>query len=297
VSTLRTSDAPARRERSPTNGDAPPWRGAGPPEPIGPVPAILRHPLLALLIVVACTAAGVAAGLERTPQYTAEARLSVGNIDVQSQALPGYVSAVQSLAGSYSRAIDSPEVVDPVAEELGLGRAEVARHISASPVPESSVIRVTAIGTDEQDTTELANAAAASLREYVRDLDSGPDSSEGLLREYRRAKLEAERTGRIRDNREEEAGLGGSSEALREAQADFSAADLRARSLAAQYQQSLEQSPPANFIKSLTDASSAADDRISALQLRALTGFVAGLVLAAAIVTALANRRRRRGSW
>jgi capsular polysaccharide biosynthesis protein len=264
------------------------------PEPVGPAPALLRHPLLALFIVLVCTGAGVAAGLERPPSYNAEARMAVGNIDVESQALPGYVSAVQSLAGSYSRAIDSKQVVGPVAEELGLPESEVARRISASPVPSSAVIRIDATGSDEESTVRLANAAADGLRDYVRGLDSGKSSSNGILRDYRRASEDAEQAKQKRERAREAAGANSTSKKVQEAEADYSAAQLKVRSLANQYQQSLQQRPPANFTQDLTDATTAASDQRSQLQLRAFTGFVAGLVLATAIVTALANRRRRR---
>jgi hypothetical protein len=275
-----------------------PPRETAPPRrhPVGPWPALLRHPLLALFIVAVCTAAGVAAGMERTPVYRTEARMAVGNIDVESQALPGYVSAVESLAGSYSRAVDSNTVVEPVARELGMSRSEVARRVSASPVPASAVIRVSATGADEESTVRLANATADSLRAYVAGLDSGSNSSRSILREYRKASLEAEEARETREQQREAAG--GSpetSERVQEAEAEYSAASLRVRSLANQYQQTLQQRPPANFVRKLTDASVASNDRMQQIQLRGFTGFVAGLVLAAAVVTALANRRRRGG--
>ncbi len=275
--------------------ESPPQR---PRQPVGPWPAFLRHPLLALFIVAVCTGAGVASGLERTPVYSAEARLAVGNIDVESQALPGYVSAVESLAGSYSRAADSDKVVGPVARELGMEPTEVARRVAASPVPGSAVIRVSAKGDDEASTVRLANATAQSLRGYVQGLDSGGSSARSILREYRQASVEAEQAKETRERRREaDAGSGGdgTSARVQEAEAEYSAASLRVRSLANQYQQTLQQRPPANFVQGLTDAAAAGSDRMQQIQLRGFTGFVAGLVLAAAVVTSLANRRRRSG--
>jgi uncharacterized protein involved in exopolysaccharide biosynthesis len=281
--------APARRDAPPPEPvHVPPRRVRG--EPVGPLQALLRHPFVALVVVLACTGAGVASGLQRTASYASHARLNVGGIDVQSQALPGYVSAVQSLAASYSRAIDSNVVVGRVADRLRLPPAVVEARLAASPVPGSSVIQVDAKGPSEADARRLADAASSALIGYVRGLSGGASSGRGLLRAYRDAELRVSEARRTRQRLSEPGA--GSSPRRRAADADYSAAQLEARTLATQYQSSLENQPSRNFISVLTDAGTATSDRASQLKLRAFTGLLAGLILAAGLTTILANRRR-----
>jgi Capsular polysaccharide biosynthesis protein len=86
--------------------------------------------------------AAIALGTTRAPNYTAETRLTVGRLDVSSQAVPGVVAANQSLAATYSRLVTAEGVVDPVAVRLGLSSGSVARALRASPIPESPIIRL-----------------------------------------------------------------------------------------------------------------------------------------------------------
>lgn len=291
-------DVPARAGAPPPEPDQVPSRPP-PGEPIGPIGALLRHPWLALLVVLACTGAGVAAGLQRTPSYSTQAQLNLGGTDVQSQALPGYVSAVQSLAGSYSRAIDSAAVVEPVAERVGLEPGVVRARISASPIPDSSVIQVGAVAPSEREAVRLANGASDSLIAYVRDLGGAPSSGRSLLRDYRDAELEVSTGERKRERLSRRYDNSPSAElaaSLRDTEADLAADRLRARTLAKQYQTGLETQPSKNFIRVLTPAGAATSDRLSQLKLLGFSGLVAGLVLAAALTMAVANRRRlRRG--
>jgi uncharacterized protein involved in exopolysaccharide biosynthesis len=267
---------------------APPLREPRRPrDPVGPLQALLRHPWLALVIVLACTGAGVASGLQRTPDYSSQARLNVGGIDVDSQALPGYVSAVESLAGSYSRAIDSDAVVRDAARRARLPVASVRRRVTASPVPGSSVIQVDAQAPDAREAQRLADASAAALIAYVRDLGGSDASARTLLRDYREAELRAERAESEREDATTDADR-------RAAEADYAAARLEARTLGTQYQNAVRNRPAGDFIRVLADAGTAADDRRSQLKLRALTGLIAGLVLAAGLTTLIANRHRLR---
>src|SRR5689334_12701293 len=67
--------------------------------------------LLIALGAIGAAAAYLVAGEERKPVYTAEARLAVGRIDVSTQSIPGFATASQLLADSYSRAIVATNVI------------------------------------------------------------------------------------------------------------------------------------------------------------------------------------------
>jgi hypothetical protein len=264
---------------------------------VGPFAAIARHPFLFVLLVLLCTAGGVYVGIKREPMYTAEARLNVGNVDVNSEALPGYVVATQSLAASYSRGIDSQEVVRPVAMALHRSQVDVADHIEASPIPESSVIRVEATALDRDGAVRLVNAASQSLARYVRGLNPAAETTDRLLAQYREAEIAAARAGERRRGLARRYASNPTPDrrvALREATATLNTAKLQVQALAARYQSAQQDRPVNDFVQRLTTATTATSDRNSALTIRAFTGAVAGILLGAALVTALSNRRRRR---
>jgi capsular polysaccharide biosynthesis protein len=265
--------------------------------PVGPWAAVLRHPFLFALVFLLCAGAGVYLGLSREPIYTAETRLNVGNIDVTNQALPGYVSATQSLAGSYSRAIDSQGVITPLARRLDQPPDAVAAHVRASPIPSSSIIRVEATAASAAAAITLVNAASSSLQRYVQGLEASAETGAQSLARYRDAQIsvsKAERTVRRLTKRYVAAPSASLRSQLQGAKADLSTAQLRVQALAARYQSEQQQAPVENFVRSLGAAATASSDRTAALELRAFSGAIAGLLLGAAIVLALTNRRRVR---
>jgi capsular polysaccharide biosynthesis protein len=262
--------------------------------PVGPLTAMLQRPMLVIAIVAVCAGAGVALGLLRAPTYSAESRLGVGGTDIDSQALPGYVAATQSLAGSYARAIDSDAVLVSLSRATGEPAAVLAGRVSASPVAESSVIRVASTSTGPADAVRLANAAAGALVRYVQGLGTSSAESRKVLDDLRAASLRVERLDRARRYLRARSASTSSAAIQRRLQdnaADASAAEAEVKALGARYQNAQQTMPKNDFINLLSSARAAASDRRSALELRAFTGTVAGLLLAAALATALANRR------
>jgi len=275
-----------------------PVHGDGAPRPpVGPASAIARHPIVFLLVFVLCAGAGVALGVARQPIYTAEARLNVGTTDVVNNALPAYVVATQTLAGNYSRAIGSPQVVAPTARALRRSPDSVARHVSATPVPNSSVIRIQATGPDSRAAADLANASARSLVRYVGSLDADRAANDGMLKQYRTAVVEQTRAEQRRTSlrrRYEANPTGRLRSELRDATARYRTAKLQVDALGSQYQNSQQTQRTTNVVQPLSFATIGGSDFRDALALRALTGAVVGLVLGAALVTLIANRRRHR---
>ena len=89
----------------------PPRTGADQMPRIGITDAVRREWPLAIAPVVALVLLALFVGIARSPVYTSEARLTVGQIDLrQPGALQGFVTATQSLASSYSRAITAEAV-------------------------------------------------------------------------------------------------------------------------------------------------------------------------------------------
>ena len=263
--------------------------------------AARRHWFLVALITLAFTGAGVAAALLRQPEYTAESRLVVGRIDVTAPgALGSFTVATQAIASQYSRSIDAEGVTRRVAPKVALTPNEVAARVSATPIPESPVVKVFAQGSDAVAAVRLANLASDALVAFTTQLNrSNPDTSR-LLGQYRSATrnevVERARLSRLRrrfaarPTADRRARMQASEVRLRVAQ-------LRSDTLRQAYDDSTQSQAATSLVQVLERASSAGSDRARYLQFLGFIGFVAGLAVALAVATVRANRvvRRRLG--
>ena len=122
--------------------------------------ALKRSWQVVLACVVICVAIAIAVALVRGPDYKAQSQLFVGSFDVRSVAIPGFVTASVQLADAYSRLANSDAVVIPAARQTGLTRAQARARLSASNVPGSPVVRITAEGSSSR----AAIASITSVR-------------------------------------------------------------------------------------------------------------------------------------
>src|SRR4029079_16305345 len=107
--------------------------------------SLRRYWWLVCLIGLIGAGLGVAyAQLQRDPVYTADAELSVGRVDVATQAIPGFVAASRTLADTYSRAISAKAVIDQISRKTGLSKSDVLDRVTATPVPNTATMRVIA---------------------------------------------------------------------------------------------------------------------------------------------------------
>ena len=130
--------------------------------------------------VLLCLVAGLAAALSlvrSTPEtYRASTKLII-NIPAAREvyeALAGVELSAQLLA-SYAQVATSHSAASAVVEKLDLEEspAAVQGRISAEPVPETLLMRISAVDTDPRRAKRLADAAAAVFVEQVRDLEEG----------------------------------------------------------------------------------------------------------------------------
>jgi capsular polysaccharide biosynthesis protein len=119
------------------------------------------------------------------PVYTAEARLVVGDQTLGAFAVPGYTVATQDLAASYARLVDS----DAVASQVSKVRAGSSNTVtvSASPIPESPVVRVEAQSASRTLAVDAANAAGQALISSVATLGNTDSTLSVLQRDYNQA--------------------------------------------------------------------------------------------------------------
>lgn len=274
----------------------PRWDGGLRYERIGVLEAIWWRKWTVMLAVLLFVAAAVAWGLTRNPVYTSSARLSVQVSATSPVTLPGSITAAESLASTYSRQIDARKVTRLIAKRIGDGGRGYAGKVSAAPVPNSSVMNVSATTDSERTAVELANAAAAAMQRYVQQLRRPQLGSEGLLEQYEN--LTARFQNVLSQTRELEERTEGSPTPREQAVLE----QLRTQEQTLTVQRSALQTAYTNAqrfytapLETLRPATMATSDRMSKLQLFIVLGILAGLATGAAFATMRANRIA--GSW
>lgn len=267
---------------------------------VSPSAAVIARPLLVILPVVTFLVPALLLALTQPPTYTAEARLLVGGFDVRAQAVPGFVEAARTLASTYSRLVETPTIAEPVAEALDLPRSEVDGHISASSVPESSIIRVEGSAADSDRAVELAAAASEALLNYSGSTRQSASAAEELLAQFEEASqvfttADAERA-RIAAAVEASASP---SAALRQqlalAESRAAAARLRADTLAQRYAELEQGGPASGGIDLVAPAVATGNDRSATIQLAIAAAVGLGLVVGVALATMVVNREVSQG--
>jgi len=276
----------------------PPRTGADQMPRIGITDAVRREWPLAIAPVVALVLLALFVGIARSPVYTSEARLTVGQIDLrQPGALQGFVTATQSLASSYSRAITAEAVNRSVAARLGISPEEVAARVSATPIPESSVFRVAGTGDSPADAELLADTASTQLIAYVNGLNAPDPSPQELLKAYEDASLTYNDRAAVAERaRERFYGSESASDADSFARADaaLGAAKLRRDSLQSRYRLTQQSQTSIAAPRVLSPASGATSDRLSTLQLLLFIALASGAAAGLALALFSGNRQLRR---
>lgn len=265
---------------------------AAPPH-VGIAEAMRRYWLVVALCVLLLAGLGVAYGLHRAPTYTATAENVVQVLTPSAAQLPGAVSAAQDLASSQARLIDSDGVAGPLARRLDTTVDYVTEHVSATPVPSSTVIRIEADGASEADAVLLANAAARGFASYVNEQTRTDAEGEDVLARYRAATNAYQRELAAQQGIERAGDAASPTDRLRVDTA-VDAAQLRRQALSGQYLTVVQSRGTAPTIKTFVVARDAASDRVPTLEIAAFGGAVAGLLIGGALATLLANRRSRR---
>jgi capsular polysaccharide biosynthesis protein len=250
--------------------------------------SLRRHWLIALLPVVLLVGAAVAYGLQRSPEYTSEARLNVGGLNLTQQSIEGYTHAVAQLAVAYSRSIDATGVTEPVAKDLGVTQDEVVDAVSATPIQGSPVISIHATADDASEAERLADSAADSLVDYAVTLNSGRELSDDLLErfvdasaDFRKARLALDRAparGRRREQLETR----------------VDTAKLRMDTVRFLYGQSQAGQATVHIVQKLAPAAVAKSDRRDKLEDYVAAALIAGLLIGVGLAVARANAVTRR---
>jgi capsular polysaccharide biosynthesis protein len=269
--------------------------------------AVRHHWFLTLLPVVVLLAAGVVAGGKKAPTYSATATINVGKSDIATQATPGYLTAAEALASSYSRLVTSQNIAVPAARAVGESPGTALSQLSAVPIPTEPTFTITATGSSSAKATALANGAVAALQHYVNANATQQGGPAQLLTKYQAAQRLAVQLqqragslqGRLNASRN---GLGTTGPKVTQAQVTSAKvaaqiATLKAQGLSGQYL-NLAQSGTAPSLSVLVSPTGAtATNRTTNIEKFAIVGAVAGLVIGiafAGLAEGVALGRRRR---
>jgi capsular polysaccharide biosynthesis protein len=257
------------------------------PAASGLLTAVRRHWITALIPVVLLVAAAVQVGLKRTPQFTATANVAVGSVFVDSPV--GIASALQgteSLASVYSRLIDANAVTEGTSRRLAQDSLPESGTVSATPIAESPIVKITARAASARQAIALANAASASLVRYVNRERGADDDANAIARLYSRAALRFRGRADLRNRltaRYKRNPTTAKRLARDRAAAAADTALLRRDGLLARYQtavQGVTVTPPLRVLTSATEATS---DRYTTLQILVFVGLLGGLAAGAAL--------------
>ncbi len=263
--------------------------GNGAPTTMTPLDALRRHWWILVALGLIGAALGVGYGLQRDPVYSSDAELSVGRVDVSTQAIPGFAVASQTLADTYSRAIVASPVVNAVAKKAHLSRSEVHDQVTASPIPQTATMQVIADAGSRDRAVSLANNAARSLISYVHTVNRFNPQSNALLKRYRRAADDFSRAKLLSEGAQHH----GSLDDRAHAQARLLEAKLRMQEAAGLYGSSQQGQASPNSLEMLAPAATATSDRASTTQRAGLAGAVGGVLLGGLVAIALGQRRQR----
>ncbi len=258
--------------------------------------AIRRFWWLPVILLVVLGAIGGFLGYKRSPRYSATTRITVASVNFQTQSVPGFVQAVETLTSSYSQIVVSPNVLGPLAKARGTTEAALANAITATPAPESTLFSITAKQDSPRQAISLVNAAAQQTRRYIGTLDSSSATAAGVLRRYRVfAHQEALAQTEVDNLRQQQTGATAttgsgitpasnatSSSKLTAAETRLAEATTQAAALSAQYEDIISGQNPAKqarLLSILTPAVTATSDRSTYVQRFIVIGAAGGLVI------------------
>jgi uncharacterized protein involved in exopolysaccharide biosynthesis len=260
--------------------------------------AARRHWFVALLPVLLFVGGAVALGLKRPARYKATANLSVGHVYVSNPTgIATIIDATEALAAVYSRAIHSGEVLQDTQRRLGQG-SSVSGSFSATPLPSSPLIKVTAESSSARGAIALANASSDALALYVNRQVRDNSASTTLSRRYRDAALRYREALDARDRlrrRYERRQTRANKAARDSAAAAVDTALLRREAVRTSYEQAVQGGTSSVSLESFSRASGATSDRKSMMQILVFVGLLGGLAAGAALALLRAARDIRRG--
>lgn len=254
-----------------------------------PLRALARHWLLTILLIGAFATAGAMYGRSVPVSYTAETRLAVGAGEMSAFAIPGFPLASRELASNYARWVQNTGA-DPSLAIPGVDT------ISASPIPDSNIVRVEAEAQSPQAARTGAQTAAERLVHEVNTARSQAniDQTKAAYDELADTTGAAEARATVAAARAGATPNAANERAL--AQANAQAAKLRVEREAQGelYRRLVSQTSAGSDLKVVQETAVTGDDHSALIARFGLLGGAVGLVLAVLVAVLLERRRERR---
>lgn len=142
---------------------------------------LLRKGWLTISIFVAVgLAAAAAVTVTAVPEYRAQTTVLVSLTTASSQSTAEVGASFQSAEArvpSYVALATSASVLEPVIARLGLDMSvsDLAAEITAAPMPNTAIMTIDVVDADGERAAQIADTVAASLTQYVRELEGTSD--------------------------------------------------------------------------------------------------------------------------
>ncbi|WP_394274940.1 hypothetical protein [Luteococcus sp.] len=260
-----------------------------------PMQSLRRHWIPALIMTLLGAVAGVGLGSAKPVTYTAEARVAVGTGDLATGAIAGFPLAARDMASNYARWIN----------DQGLRNGSTKGvYMAASPIPESSIIRVEGTGTDlaavKAATKKTAEELVAAANGEGTKLDPQLTFAEyqKATTDWSAAKSAMTKAQNTLDKLQ--ADKASSKASIEEARGELTKAMAletqklqHMNALGAKYQNQVVNASQAADLVIVRDAEESSNNRTSLIQRTGLLGVIAGGGLGLLLAVTLDRRKRR----
>lgn len=238
---------------------------------------IARHPWIALLLVAAMGLVGAAIGWSAPVVHKAEARLSVGPASNSAYVISGYPLAARDLAANYSRFVQN-NTSDPTWVPAGVS------EVGASPIPDSSVVRIEATATDPALATAGAKQVATRLVDVVGEQQAKNDPELVFAQFEKMAPQVAVAQAKVENAKNDRA--------RQEARTGLATLQLRRDAYGERYRRLFSDPQVVSRLQVIQPARIVSNSKSATVARWSMVGLGAGAVLALLATTVLDRRRR-----
>jgi hypothetical protein len=272
-----------------------------------PLRAVLVYWPMSLAISLLGLVLGIGAGSAKAPTYTSEVRLAIGGQGLASYAIPGFALAAQELAADYARYVSLSQDQTTLKTALGSRAGEVV-GLSASPIPNSSIVSIVALAKNRDIADKAATAVAGALVTAVNG-QANAQVAASLLKQYEALSTTAARANQDLQQAQSLVAkltavpttppnvLSAVEETEVGAATRYASLQLQQAALASRYQAAATSDTPSSNLNIVQPAIIILDNTTKNEELYGLVGLAGGSAIALVAATLRARgRRNRRGS-
>jgi hypothetical protein len=187
-------------------------------------------------------------------------------------------------------------MAERVAKALGVPVRQVSGDVAGNPIPESSLIRITAESASEERAVALAGTTSVELIKYLNETNDDPARQQVLLEEYRAAAEQLQAATLARVGAESALGAANPAQeadaraALARARAAVDQASLRADAAARAYTESQRGAADRGTLNLVSESRSTGSDKARTMQLAIAGSLILGGLLGVGLATLKENR-------